>query len=833
MRKAQKKIALEFVQTLYQAHEQIKSMVNKKDKICAMDLLEQCQEGAIQLGGLIENLEGEGFVTVRLLEDYCEIVYKIHEDLNTNGDKSNLNVYKLLHRQIVKVENSIKNDIKQKIEVAFLPYNASMWDSLESIWMAANESEDCDAYVIPIPYYDKNPDGSFKKEHWEGNQYPNYVPITKYEDYNFEEHNPDMIFIHNPYDDCNMVTSVHPYFFSSNLRKYTDKLVYIPYFIWDEVSPDNINAVEAIQHFCTVPGVINADKVIVQSENIRRIYIDVLVKKAGGNTRGFWEDVILGLGSPKEDKVISSKKEELQIPEKWNNILQMSDGSHKKVILYNTSIGALLQNGERMLEKMKDVFETFKENKDVVALLWRPHPLIKETIDSMLPQLSTKYQEIINWYREEGWGIYDDSSEMNKAIALSDAYYGDESSLVQLCRKAEKSVMLQNVMIKNNIDEKWVSMVAEDCVQVDNQLIFIARDINIVYSLDLDTGEIILIDSIPEEDVLAKRLGAKIVYWKDELIFAPMKAKKIWIYNLKTRVWHYLERKNLENNQTDMEMFEAVLYENRLFIIGSNYPAIICLNLQTESITYIEKPYERLKEKKEKLADCYFRCGYVQKENYLYLASSLENLVLEFNMDTYDYKWVKVGDDKNRYSGIACDGKNFWLAPRLNTAIVKWDGVDTVTEYLLPIEFQVEKYHFLGVVCVHDKIIFPGMLSPYEIVISDLERVEMRVAKGQYNFYKKINNVLLANQDLEGKINIKYLEGIDKNYNCFIKKERISKYLKNKKIDIIEHLKTNLVRESDMLNGSDFIEQVSKMDNTEEKFKINNYGRKIWEKLRS
>jgi hypothetical protein len=833
MRKAQKNMALEFVRTLNQAHVQIRSMVNKKDSICAMDLLEQCQEGAIQLGGLIENVEGEDFVTVGLLEDYCEIVYKIHKDLNTNEDKNGSNVYKLLHKQIVQVENSIKNDIKQKIEVAFLPYNASMWDSLESVWKAADESEDCDAYVIPIPYYYKNPDGSFKEEHWEGDKYPDYVPITKYEDYDFEEHHPDMIFIHNPYDDCNMVTSVHPYFFSNNLQKYTDNLVYIPYFIWNEVSPDNQVAVEAIQHFCTVPGVINADKVIVQSENLRRIYIDVLVKNAGENTRGYWEDVILGLGSPKTDKVLSSKKEELQIPGGWNNIIQMPDGSRKKVVLYNTGIGALLQHRERMLEKMKDVFENFKENQDGVALLWRPHPLIKATIESMLPQLISRYQEMIKWYREEGWGIYDDSSDMNKAVAVSDAYYGDESSLVQLCRKVRKSVMLQNVTVRDNIDDKWLSLVAEDCVQVDNQLIFIARDINIIYSLDLGTGEIVIIGSIPEENVLTKRLGAKVVHWKEELIFAPMKAKKIWIYNLKKREWHGLERKKIEENKTDLEMFEAVLYENTLFIIGSNYPAIICLDLQTENMTYIEEPYIRLKEKKEGLADCYFRCGYVQKENYLYMASSLENLVLEFNMDTHDFNWIKVGDDKNRYSGIEWDGKNFWLAPRLNTAIVKWDGVNSATEFPLTAEFQEEKNNFLGAICVHDNIVFPGLLSPYEVVISDLEQEDISVVQGQYYFYKKINNVLVVNQDIEGKINIKNLEGIDREFDCCIKKEKIKKYLENKNVDIIDHLATNLERESDIFDVSDFIEQVSKMDNTEEMIKTNNYGRKIWEKLRN
>lgn len=44
----------------------------------AMDLLSQCQAGAIQLGELIESMEGKGFPTISLIESYCESVYRIY-----------------------------------------------------------------------------------------------------------------------------------------------------------------------------------------------------------------------------------------------------------------------------------------------------------------------------------------------------------------------------------------------------------------------------------------------------------------------------------------------------------------------------------------------------------------------------------------------------------------------------------------------------------------------------------------------------------------------------------------------------------------------------------
>lgn len=447
MRKAQKKQAEDFIQLLGRAHDGIKKTIETNNDAAALDLLSQCQECAIRLGEIIEEAEGEDFATIPLIEDYCELAYQIYEDISRNLPVNVNQVCKALRRSLVKMENSVKNDIPERKEAVFLPYKASMWDSLESVWKAADEDPNCDAYVVPIPYYDKNPDGSFREVHYEGEEYPDYVPVTDFREYDLARRRPDMIFIHNPYDECNYVTSVPPEFYSKNLKQYTDKLVYIPYFVLGEIDPDNQDAVEGMAHFCTVPGVINADAVVVQSENIRKAYIDVLTKATGEKTRSYWEKKILGLGSPKMDKVTESSEDEFVIPEDWKKILKRPDGSRKKVILYNTSVTALLHEGEKMLQKMRSVFGIFKENIEDVALLWRPHPLIKATIESMRPQLWMDYELLERQYRAEGWGIYDDSAQLNRAIALCDAYYGDGSSLVQLCQKAGKPVMIQNVEI--------------------------------------------------------------------------------------------------------------------------------------------------------------------------------------------------------------------------------------------------------------------------------------------------------------------------------------------------------------------------------------------------
>lgn len=317
MNRTQKNQILSTIGLLDKAHGALKKAMETGNTDIALTLMEQCQDSAIQIGGMIEEAEGEDFVTVGFLENYCEMIYQSYEQIRQRRSVNAGKVSKNLWRQLIQVENSVKNDIPVRTSVVFLPYKASMWDSLESVWKAADADPDCDAYVIPIPYFDKNPDGSFREMHYEGDLYPDYVPVVSWEEYDLAARHPDVIYIHNPYDECNHVTSVHPAFYARELRKYTHLLVYIPYFILNEIDPDDQMRIDKMKHFCFTLGTIYANRVIVQSEAMREIYINEYMKAAkemglsGEHTdRKFLEKKFLGTGSPKIDKVLSSRRED-------------------------------------------------------------------------------------------------------------------------------------------------------------------------------------------------------------------------------------------------------------------------------------------------------------------------------------------------------------------------------------------------------------------------------------------------------------------------------------------------------------------------------------------
>lgn len=833
MKKYKKKEILGTIRTLEDVNNFIGESNNGVDPANLLDVLTQCQEAAIHLGSYIETLGEKAVYLVEILEDYCENLYQISIALSEQDDSLCRTLTLEIRSQLIRLSDGVRDGLPDdKKEVVFLPYKASMWDSLESVWKAADEDENCDAYVIPIPYYDKNPDGSFREMHYEGDQYPAYVPITKYDEYDMGERRPDMIFIHNPYDECNYVTSVHPFFYSKNLKKFTENLVYIPYFILGEIKPENQAAVDSMSHFCTVPGVFNANKVIVQSEDMRQVYINVLLKETGSTEvlRQYWENKILGLGSPKVDMVLNTRKEDLFIPEEWLRIIKKSDGSWKKIIFYNTTVAALLKNSEQMLIKIESVFVTFKENKDEVALLWRPHPLVESTLISMRPQLWEQYKIIRDRYISEAWGIYDDTADMDRAIAVCDAYYGDSSSLVQLCRKIGKPVMLQNVFVHNVKDDSAL-LIAEDCIQIDGKLLFVARDVNVIFSLDLKNGEIKLMDSIPEEDFFSNRLSAKIVRWKQQLLFVPFNAKKIWIYHQDTREWNGLLLKLVDNKDIPLKMFQAIPYQNKIFLVGSNYPAIVCVDMETEMLTYFDRVYDCLEDRRKDLGDCYVRCDYVQINDCFYMASALANKVLKFDMSNCQYLWAEVGNDTNRYSGIVWDGSNFWLAPRQNTAIVKWDGEREVAEYPLPSGFEKECIHFLGAVYDGIQIIMPGMEGSKTIRFTEKYAEIPTVWSEQYSFYKRINDNYIVSQTVNGYLEVLDVNGKTERYLCATDTKGIDYSNHNLSTSILNTMQKKTYIENQIINLDDLFKVVDGKKTKQKEDEI--CGRKIWSRMKT
>lgn len=437
------------VEVLEEAHQNLQELIESDNRDDIISLLSECQDGAIMIGNQIETIYGEGYQSITILEKYCETLFHIAENLGQL--QACMVYYDLAGKQLAELAETMEQELPNKKEVVFFPYKAALWDSLESVYLKAVEEEDCDAFCVPIPYYDLNEDRTFGVFHDESGEYPEHIPVVNWQEYDFELRKPDEIYIHNPYDDWDKETSVEPRFYASNLRQYTEKLVYIPYFVLDDIKPDDEVAIANMKHYCFLPGVIHADKVIVQSENMRRIYINEYVKAAEDHGMEVDEvaldDKILGSGSPLLDKMKQMDVSSVEIPEEWTKMIHKPEGERKKIILYHTGINDVLYNGTKLFAKIRSVWNMFKAKQDEVVMWWMPHPMVLSMLKDLKPELWDGFMELVKEYKEENWGIYDDSGDYDRAVIATDAYFGDWNTVVWKYQKVGKPTMLEDVNI--------------------------------------------------------------------------------------------------------------------------------------------------------------------------------------------------------------------------------------------------------------------------------------------------------------------------------------------------------------------------------------------------
>ena len=160
MRKREKDRLLEMIDTLAGGCREAVQLIEGSKEEDAISLLTDCQEAAIAVGNAIEQAEGTGTGAVALLEELCELIYCCVSHIPTGKREEGKVIGGQIEIKGAQVRDKFIHDIKEEKMAVFLPYKVSMWDSLESVWKASCKEGDWISIVMPIPYFDKKPDGT-------------------------------------------------------------------------------------------------------------------------------------------------------------------------------------------------------------------------------------------------------------------------------------------------------------------------------------------------------------------------------------------------------------------------------------------------------------------------------------------------------------------------------------------------------------------------------------------------------------------------------------------------------------------------------------------------
>lgn len=299
--------AILYIESLHRKiRERINCIENNLDE--CMEMLSDCQGLAIQMGELIEAKKSECNEIVECLQNYCEEVFMLYSSMTSGDDEDEKNTetdiiteegkfIELLANMddcLNKCSTAVFNTLKKT--VLLMPSRASHWASFKELYNVLSEKPEYELKIMPIPYCYRNTQGAMGELLYDGDKFPEGIEICDYRSYDFASERPDFIVISTAQDNCSYTDSVEPYFYSANLKQFTNCLIYLPWFKTDEVSLDNPQdkaALKNMEHYVTVPGVVRSDYTIVQSDAMRKIYLHLLGQLSEEAQELEWEERLL------------------------------------------------------------------------------------------------------------------------------------------------------------------------------------------------------------------------------------------------------------------------------------------------------------------------------------------------------------------------------------------------------------------------------------------------------------------------------------------------------------------------------------------------------------
>ncbi|MEG0687465.1 MAG: hypothetical protein RR466_02115 [Hungatella sp.] len=634
-------------------------------------LLGECQQAAATIGETIEKQVPDDSSMVPLLEQYCEEAYFMSEEAVVSQER-----LALLGSLIDRIRVLVR-ELPRTYQVVFMPYKAEMWDSLESVWKACQEDSRCECCVMPLPYYRYEAHEKKWNYCYDGDRFPKEVPITHYQDYSLELMRPELAYIHNPYDQENYITRIQPSFYSSELKKYVEKLVYVPYYI-------TAGAYDQVEF----PAFSHVDYMVMQSE---------FTKEFCKEMRCYPK--MIPLGSPKIDQVIHVCQKGAELPKDWKPVL-----AGKKTLMLNTSIGCFLKDGEMLLDKIKYVCDIFAQ-QDQVALIWRPHPLLEATIQSMRPQLWQKYCNLVTYFLENKLGVFDQTPEIEKTIALSDGYIGEEStSVVNLFEAVGKPVFVFDNTIRNDFtEEEKRRVLLTDMVKCRDRLWVTSGSCNALLGMDVHTGELQLEGSVKDQFQWTSTYPS-LTARGDTIFLCPGMAKMPVSYQTKTHQFYATLPE-----QEDVMLYQRVIaYQDRIFYLPSAYKPLMEYDIRTDDWKFHENCIQDLMGNADNTNQS-ITCGCAVSGEILWITASYTNRILQFSMKDGTYHLHPIGAEGITYTGITVDGEYVWLAEMQSGDVICWNQKTTeIRSYAMPDELHCRPYGPQGQNFVHGSLIDMG-----------------------------------------------------------------------------------------------------------------------------
>ncbi len=212
-------------------------------------------------------------------------------------------------------------------------------------------------------------------------------------------------------------------------------------------------------------------------------------------------------------------------------------------------------------------------------------------------------------------------------------------------------------------------------VENDGKIYYVDWNSPTLYVVDDSVHEVC---TLPENPIYGRHFSVLCIY-KGNAYMASF--NRTGVYKVHLENGEYVKL-NMPYNEYDVEdkdykFFTSYVYEECVYFFGGQYPGILIIDCNTDNIVlwndWVPKAMFRNPEHKE------FWARTTRVGNKIYAAMYYSNSVMVFDLESRKYTSYTVGSERCSYHAIYFDGNDFWLAPRSDGPVVKWNELSGKT----------------------------------------------------------------------------------------------------------------------------------------------------------
>ncbi len=540
------------------------------------------------------------------------------------------------------------------MRICFMPYKASLWDCMHTVWQAAINDPECEVKVIPIPY-SEIVEGVPVAVHDESDQFPAEVMVESHETFDVHSFGPDIIYLHNVFDIFNVVTRIPQRFFASTLKNTGASIVYLPYYLSGGALTESHGS---------LPSYDNVDWIITQTPQMAHHF----------SPR--YRDKLLPWGSAKTDLVVRATSTNSTVP------LQTPDWvSHlrgRTAVFLNTGIATVLAAGSAYFTRLKQVIAAVEQRRDIV-LIWRPHPLLEATLTSQAPLVRVAYNALRKTATSSQAVLIDTTTDLSAALHWCSAYLGEPtSSAAHYFGAAGKPVLLlaapdpqahQQPPSSTCYDQAWMTDLVQDPDEPTTAWFAHAR-LDTLCRLDLATGEFTPVASLGQPRQLLRAHNA--VSWSrehDELLVTPYFSRVMCRYQPSSG---WMQRNEVPG-ATPQSFVRSVRWRDTLVLVPGLHPGLVLVDLSTGAQQVWDDWLEDNPAPHGNELIFHAMNGVQLEGDLLYMASTRTNALFIFDLATHTVTRHEVGQPGEAFWDLLVLDRTVWLAPAQGSTILAYD----------------------------------------------------------------------------------------------------------------------------------------------------------------